>query len=184
VTSGHRDKFNVETKHPPRINLESLTAAHAEELFPLLSDPAIYTFIPGQPPASMSALTDRFRRLETCASPDGSERWLNWAIRRLEDRQCVGYVQATVHPPGTADLAFVLGPAFWGRGLAREACTAALNLLRTDFSVPAVFATVDRRNHRSSGLLVRLGFQQVPPAAYPHGPVEASDEVFRLDLGA
>lgn len=83
---------------------------------------------------------------------------LNWAIRLNVDQQCVGFIQATVHPEATADFAFVLAPPFWGLSLAREASAAALSLLFVEFKVASVFATVDCRNVRSSTLLRRLGF--------------------------
>ena len=164
-----------------RISLEPLTAAHAAELFTVLSDPAIYTYISDQPPTSEAALAERYRRLESRSSPDGTQQWLNWAIRHLADGQCIGYVQATVHPGPTADFAFVLVPAYWGLGLAHEASSAALSLLFTQHQVASVFATADRRNLRSSALLLRLGFQRIPAAIYPHGSVEESDDAFRLD---
>lgn len=178
--AGRRPVTEVEK----RIRLEPLTAAHAEELFPALNHPEIYSFIPEQPPTSVLALADRYRRLESRCSPDGSEQWLNWAIRRVEDQQCIGYIQATVHPERTADFAFVLTPACWGLGLAREASIAALSLLFTHVGVTSVFASVDRRNLRSTGLLLRLGFQRVTAASYPHGTIEDSDDVFRLNRSA
>lgn len=166
------------------ISLEPLTAAHAAELFPVLSQAAIYTYIADRPPVSVAALAERYRRLESRSSPDGSQQWLNWAIRHSESRECVGCVQATVHAAGTADFAFVLAPPFWGLGLARAASIAALSSLFTEFGVSSVFATVDRRNRRSSTLLLRLGFEQVPSASYPHGTTEDSDDVFRLNRNA
>ena len=163
-----------------RVILEPLTATHAPELFPALSHAAIYTYIAEQPPVSVSALTERYRRLESRCSPDGSQQWLNWAIRHLESRDCIGYVQATVYTARSADFAFVLAPAFWGLGLAHEASLAALSKIFAQFGVTSVFATVDRRNLRSSALLLRLGFERVPSACYPHGTIEDSDDVFRL----
>ena len=168
------------TEAAEHINLEPLTAAHAAELFSALTHPAIYTFIPDQPPASVSALAERYRRLESRFSPDGSQQWLNWVIRLTESQDCVGYVQATVHAAGTADFAFVVAPSFWGRGLATQASRMALFSLFSEFGVSSVFATVDRRNLRSSALLRRLGFQQVPAESYPHGKADDSDDVFRL----
>ena len=164
-----------------RIRLEPLTAAHAGELFPLLADRQVYRFIPDEPPASVAALAERYRGLESRRSPDRSQQWLNWAIRRLEDGQCAGYLQATIHPRGTADFAFVLGSSFWGLGLARAASVLALQALFDGYGVVSVFATTDQRNLRSSGLLTRLGFVRVPPSSYPHGEVSVSDYVFQLD---
>lgn len=62
------------------VTLEPQVAAHAEEMFAVLSDPAIYTH-ENQPPPSLEWLRERFRRLETRRSADGRERWLNWVIR-------------------------------------------------------------------------------------------------------
>ena len=162
------------------ISLEPLTAGHAGELFPVLSHPAIYTYIADQPPVSVSALAERYRRLESRFSPDGSQQWLNWAIRRCEDQRCVGFVQATVHAAGTADFGFVLAPPFWGLGLAQLASTLALSILFTKFGVLSAFATVDRDNLRSSVLLHRLGFKRLPSASYPHGLIDDLDDLFRL----
>lgn len=167
-----------------RITLEPLTAAHAAELFPLLADPLIYQFIPDEPPVSIAALAKRYQRLESRRSLDGSQQWLNWAIRRRDDRQCVGYLQATIHPGGMADFAFVLGSLFWGLGLAKEASVLALHTLFAKYGVASVFATADRRNLRSSGLLASLGFVRVQPASYPHGNVLDSDDVFQLEKDA
>ena len=166
---------------PARVRLESLTRAHAAELFPVLSHPAIYRYIPEPPPVSIAALTARYQSLEARVSPDGSQRWFNWAIRHLANAQCIGYVQATVYLQATADFAFVLGPAFWGLGLAHEASVAGLSRLFAQTEVTTVFATVDRRNTSSAALLARLRFRRVPAQAYPHGRVEDSDDVFRLD---
>jgi len=164
-----------------RIRLEPLTAAHAGELFPLLADRQLYRFIPDEPPVSVAALAKRYRRLESLVSPDRSQQWLNWAIRRLDDGQCVGYLQATIHPSRTADFAFVLGLPFWGLGLAREASVLVLRALFAEFGVTSVFATTDQRNLRASGLLTRLCFARIQPASYPHGNLLSSDHAFQLD---
>ena len=45
------------------LSLEPQTAAHAEEMFAVLSDPAIYAF-ENAPPRSIDWLRERFARLE------------------------------------------------------------------------------------------------------------------------
>jgi hypothetical protein len=78
--------------------LEPQTVAHAEEMFEVLSDPAIYEF-ENEPPESLEWLRERYRKLETRRSADGTQHWLNWVIR-LPTSELAGYVQATVHPDG------------------------------------------------------------------------------------
>ena len=161
------------------LRLEPLVAAHADEMFAPMSAAAIYAYIPEQPPVSVSALRQRYQQLERGHSASGRERWLNWIVR-LGSGQCAGYVQATIHPASTADFAFVFAPEHWGRGVAFEACRAAIPSLASDFGVRALFATVDPRNLRSISLVQRLGFEEALAEDYPHGEVEPGDRVFSL----
>ena len=161
----------------PTLRLEPLVAAHADEMFAPMSAAAIYAYIPEQPPVSVTALRQRYQQLERGHSASGRERWLNWIVR-LGSGQCAGYVQATIHPASTADFAFVFAPEHWGRGVAFEACRAAIPSLERDFGVRALFATVDPRNLRSISLVQRLGFEEALAEDYPHGEVEPSDRVF------
>jgi len=161
----------------PTLRLEPLVAAHADEMFAPMSAAAIYAYIPEQPPVSVTALRQRYQQLERGHSASGRERWLNWIVR-LGSGQCAGYVQATIHPASTADFAFVFAPEHWGRGVAFEACRAAIPSLERDFGVRALFATVDPRNLRSISLVQRLGFEEALAEDYPHGEVEPGDRVF------
>ncbi len=68
----------------PSLRLEPQTAAHADEMFPLLADGEVYRYLDGAPPSSLDALRGRFERLETRRSPDSTELWLNWVVRALE----------------------------------------------------------------------------------------------------
>jgi RimJ/RimL family protein N-acetyltransferase len=165
------------------LRLEPLVVAHAEEMFESLSADAIYDYMPGQPPSSVAALRARYVQLATRQSPNGRDQWLNWIVR-LRSGQCAGFVQATIYPALTGDFAFVLSPEYWGRGIAFEACRAALPYLANECEVAALYATVDPMNARSIRLLLRLGFSEVAPAHYPHGDVEPNDRVFSLSLCA
>ena len=84
----------------PTLTLEPQVAAHADEMFAVLCDPAIYEH-ESAPPPSIEWLRERYRRLETRCSADGREEWLNWVIR-LPSCEPIGYVQATVHADGRA----------------------------------------------------------------------------------
>ena len=85
-----------------RCTLEPQVVAHAGEMFIVLSDPAIYEF-ENAPPVSKEWLTDRFAKLESRTSSDGTEHWLNWVVR-LPNGELAGYVQATVQNISTAKL--------------------------------------------------------------------------------
>src|SRR5437667_5106706 len=100
----------MRTLSAPPLLLEPQFAAHAREMFALLSDPAIYEF-ENAPPSSEEALATRFRKLETRQSPDGSQGWLNWVIR-MPSGGLAGYVQATVFGNGAALIAYELASRY------------------------------------------------------------------------
>lgn len=143
--------------------LEPQVAAHAVEMFGVLSDPAIYEF-ENSPPESLRWLTERFRKLESRVSPDGASQWLNWVIR-LPAGQLAGYVQATIAPDGTAQIAYELASSYWRRGIGSAAVKAMLAELARNYRVSRCVATLKARNHRSLGLLKSLGFECAGPEA-------------------
>ena len=143
-----------------RLTLEPLRRSHAPELFEILADERLFRFIPQDPPVSVEALATRYEWLEGRRSPDGKEAWLNWLVRRRSDRRCVGRMEATVREDKTALLAYELGSAYWGAGLATEACGKVIQELFAAFGVERIFADVDTRNAPSIRLLERLGFER------------------------
>lgn len=140
-----------------RCTLEPQLAAHATEMFATLSDPAIYEF-ENTPPTSEAWLRERFERLERRVSIDGRERWLNWVIR-LPDGRLAGYVQATVRDDHTALVAYELNSHYWRRGIGTSAVRAMLLELRETYEVRTCIAVLKAQNHRSEGLLSKLGFE-------------------------
>lgn len=106
-----------------RLDLEPITRAHAAEMYAVLAEPALYVYTGGQPPSSIDAVARWFEGWERRRSPDGAELWLNWVVRERASGQAAGYVQATLADQ-RADLAWVLGTPWQGRGYATEAARA------------------------------------------------------------
>ena len=141
-----------------RLWFEPLREMHAALLFPLVSDPAMYRFIPQQPPSELAALATRYRRLERRSPPAGDEVWLNWALRLKTDGTYVGLLQTTLRPSkASAYIAYEVGVPHQRRGYATEACRRLLALL-FEHEVDRVIAEVDSRNAASLALLRRLNF--------------------------
>lgn len=145
--------------------LEPLGERHAALMWPLLSDAGLYVHLDELPPASLDALQQRYRRWEAHRiSPDGQEHWLNW-VMRVQD-QAVGWLQATVQQGGTAWVAYVVGTAHQGQGLARRGVQLLLDHLRRDHRCTRALAQVEVANGPSIALLQALGF--APLAIAPH----------------
>ena len=140
-----------------RLRLEPLRESHAGELFELLSDDRMYSFVPQQPPPTLAALAARYQHLETRRSPPGDEDWLNWVVRSKASSACLGSVQVTIRHDGRAQLAYEIGAPYWRRGFATEACDRVVQTL-FDHGIREIWAELDTRNLASIRLLERLGF--------------------------
>ena len=143
------------------LTLEPQVLAHAEEMFAVLSDPAIYEY-ENQPPSSLEWLRERFTKLESRCSPEGQERWLNWVIR-LPTSELIGYVQATVRSQARAAIAYELSSKYGGRGFARQAVEAMISELVENYGARKLSAVLKQGNLRSLRLLERLGFSLATP---------------------
>jgi putative acetyltransferase len=155
----------------PRLRLVPQAAVHAEAMFEVLSDPRIYEH-ENEPPASVAALRERYARLESRRSSDGSEQWLNWVVEG-PGRGLIGFVQATVTAGGTTWIAYEFASRHWGRGYASEAVAAMIDHLGARHGATTLRAVLKRSNARSMRLLRGLGFE---PIEAPAGSIEA-DEV-------
>ncbi len=156
AASGDEGKTGVRALATPRLALEPLVAGHAAEMFEALADPAIYAF-ENEPPESLEWLRERYRKLESRRSADGTQQWLNWIVR-VPGERAMGYVQATVYPGGWADVAYVFSSAWWGKGYASEAVAAMMEELAASCGVSRFEAVYKSANLRSRRLLDRLGF--------------------------
>ena len=115
-----------------RLVLDPLRVEHADEMAPVLDDPALHRFTGGRPP-TLEELRRRFARQAAGRSPDGRARWLNWTVRLRATGRAVGTAQATVWTDDAgdlADLAWVIGTAHQGQGLAKEAVGLVVTWLR------------------------------------------------------
>ena len=162
------------------VTLEPQVAAHAEEMFAVLSDPALYEY-ENEPPGSIESLRARFTKLESRSSPDGQEQWLNWVIR-LPTSELIGYVQATVHQNGRAAVAYELSSAYWGRGLASQAVRAMIAELVAHYKVRSLSAVFKRKNQRSMRLLERLGFSLASPEEHVKRHVEPGELLMNREV--
>ncbi|MFE4592779.1 GNAT family N-acetyltransferase [Streptomyces laurentii] len=141
-----------------RLNLEPLRVGHAPEMAVALADPALHSFIGGAP-LSEPELLSRYARLVAGPAEAGSAAWCNWVLRLRGDGpdggSAVGTVQATVVRDG-AEIAWVVGTPWQGRGLAREAAVALADWLRGQ-GVPSLVAHVHPEHHASAAVAAAAG---------------------------
>jgi RimJ/RimL family protein N-acetyltransferase len=130
-----------------RLRLDLIAESDADELFDVLDDPDLHRFTGGAP-LGREALRERIARWQRRQSPDGKELWLNWTVRLTTTGAVVGYVQSTVRS-NSASIAYVIGTAHAGQGLATEATMAMCEMLRERLAVTELVARI-HPEHRAS----------------------------------
>jgi RimJ/RimL family protein N-acetyltransferase len=142
-----------------RLDLVPLAPDDAEEMVGLLASDELYSFIGGSPP-SLDELRDRYTWQSIGRSADGSESWHNWIVRPRLDGQAVGFVQATIRDDGQqAEIAWVVGLAWQGRGYATEASLAMVRWLESR-GVTRITANIQRDHVASETVAQRIGLQR------------------------
>jgi RimJ/RimL family protein N-acetyltransferase len=156
-----------------RLRLLPLRVDDAEEMAVVLSEPTLYEFIGGEPPTPPE-LRELYARWIAGPTRD-REAWHNWAIRLVADGTLIGHVQATVLRRGAeADIAWILGVPWQGRGYATEAAIGMARWLEA-FGVGTITAHVHPRHRASAGVAARAGFE-------PTDEVEGGEVVWRRSL--
>jgi len=136
----------------PRLRLAPLVPADADDLFQVLDDPRLHRFTGGSP-LTRRELGAEISRWQDRRSPDRSQVWLNWIVRLALDGSAVGYVQASLSG-GCATIAYVIGTAHSGQGIATEASLALCGFLRERLGVKELVAHIHPR-HSASGHVAR-----------------------------
>lgn len=163
----------------PRLRLTPLEPDDAGEMFPLLSDPAIYRYLDNGPPPTVEHLRAVYERQSAGRSPDGTQRWFNWIVRSAGNEP-LGYVQATVVSASTAYVACVLAPRHWGRGYASESLRAMIRHLHETWRVATFLATVEALNLASIELLLRTGFSEARAGDVPAADLASTERLYIL----
>ncbi|MBI9113743.1 GNAT family N-acetyltransferase [Sanguibacter suaedae] len=139
------------------LDLEPLRVEHADEAAQAFDDVALHQYT-GSSPASAEELRSHYERQVVGRSPDGSQTWLNWMLRRLGTAELIGTVQATVTDDGTAEVAWIVSTDYQGSGYAREAAVALAAWLR-QHHVSGLMAHVHPDHTASAGVARAIGLR-------------------------
>jgi RimJ/RimL family protein N-acetyltransferase len=159
-----------------RLRLVPLTVADAAEMVDVLSGEALYTYTGGAPPG-LAELRARYARQVAGRSPDGREEWRNWILRREPGGEAVGYVQATITGQGRrAEIAWVVGQRWQGRGYATDAARALVGWLDAR-GVQIIQAHIHPGHAASAAVARRAGLR-------PSGVVTGGEQLWLRDRSA
>jgi RimJ/RimL family protein N-acetyltransferase len=138
-----------------RLRLVPLRVAHADEMASVLADPGLHTYIGGVP-SDAATLRARYQRWVD-GSPDAAVTWCNWVIALCAEDCLVGTVQVTI-TVAEAEIAWVVGTRWQGRGFATEAARGVVDWLGGR-GVPTVLAHIHPGNAASAAVARSLGMR-------------------------
>jgi len=143
----------------PRLRLAAVSEGDAEEMAVVLSDPRLHEFIGGSPLGALELRAQYRRWAAGSSNPD--ELWLNLVVRLRATGEAIGFVQATVarHPGRglAAEVAWVTGVPWQGRGFAAEAAGALVDWLAAA-GVAELTACIHPQHRASERVAERIGF--------------------------
>ena len=139
-----------------RLTLVPLLAGHAEEMAAVLADPGLYAFTGGFPPTRQE-LRARYERW-IAGSPDPAVSWCNWVIQLRGPGCLAGTVQATISTGDepAAEVAWMVGTPWQGRGIATEAARAVVAWLGQQ-SIRTVIAHIHPGHQASAAVAAAAG---------------------------
>lgn len=137
-----------------RLTLRPLSLADVDAMHALFSDADSMKFWSHPPLTDVEETRAIIER--SLADEDGNR---TWAVT-VDGHECLGWVTIFGVRDRMGWVGYILSPKVRGQGLAREALEAALKYGFGAWNLHRLAANIDPRNHRSAGLLMRLGFAQ------------------------
>jgi RimJ/RimL family protein N-acetyltransferase len=135
-----------------RLTMRAPTADDAPALYEAYRDPRVMRFWSSAPHASVDETVDY-------VTPHANDQWRQWVIVETATQAPIGTLAAGERRRRVMEIGYLLAASATGRGYAREAVSALIELLFAE-GARRVFADTDPDNARSIALLTELGFQR------------------------
>lgn len=166
----------------PQVQIEPLQVTHLDELASVLRHPLVYAHIEEAVPSIEEFKLGLQRGIAGPGPSRANERWLNFLVRN-SSRAIVGRLEATIHH-GLAEVAFLFGPQYWGKGFATAGLLWLHEELKRSDGISDFWATTTQANVRSQRLLERCGYRPTKLPGFPLLSHEPGDVVFRKHTAA
>ncbi len=163
-----------------RVRLRGPRPNDADAVFALFSDPAVMRYWSRPPMTQRSEAEASIAEMEEAFAERDK---INWVVADKSDT-VIGTCTLFRFDPRhrRAELGYALRSDQWGKGLAREAVSAALDWAFRTLSLHRIEADIDPRNDGSRRILERLGFasEGVLRERFFVGERAADSEIFGL----
>jgi RimJ/RimL family protein N-acetyltransferase len=145
------------TLRTPRLDLRALTTADRADLFVIYGDAAVMAFT-SDPAFPDLSYVDQM--LASVARLFAERTSLEWGVSLRAEGRIIGTcgLHSFDAEQQCAEIGCILGRAYWGEGLMREALSAVIDFGFARFGLQTLNADIDAPNVRSLALFQRLGF--------------------------
>jgi len=170
-----------------RLRLRTWDDEDEFRFYDVMNTPAVMRWLGGlQPREEWSAGYQRLRAYERDFG------FTFWIVERSSDDAILGFcgLKRVNAPgaqfPGDIEIGWRLREDAWGKGYAKEAAIASLDLAFDRFGAPRVVAVTSAQNGPSQGLMIRLGMERRKDLDFVDERFAADSEVnpqivFRID---
>ncbi len=159
-----------------RLILREFQREDFRELAPILADPQVMQFSPSGV-ASIVQTQEKIEDFINCYKESGFGKW---AVILKQTDELIGYCGIAVDQidnNAEKELGYRLASRFWGRGLATEAASAAIQCGFDKFNLPYILGIVERENLASVRVLEKIGMQFKKTTVFH----ELEMDVYRID---
>jgi RimJ/RimL family protein N-acetyltransferase len=170
-----------------RLRLRTWSEADKAEFVRVTNTPAVMRWLGGV--QGEQAMAAAFERIDGYHSEFGHTLWV---VERKSDQALLGFcgLKRVNSPgatcPGDVEVGWRLREDAWGRGFAKEAAIASLELAFGRFGAPHVVALTVAGNADSQGLMERLGMRRRADLDFideRFGPELNPSMVWRIEAG-
>jgi len=143
----------------PRLRLNRWRNADFVAFRPIAQNPQVMRYIHNGEPWSDVRIREFISRQMKHAAQNG---FCFWKLQRKPDGRLIGLCGLQALPLGCryeVEIGWWLTPRYWGRGLATEAASAALNAALKNLSVERIVAIAMPENHASRRIMQKIGMR-------------------------
>jgi len=148
----------VEPLVTERLRLRLQAEADVDDVYAWKSDPDVARYQLYEP-LSREDVEKRVAVASTTSRLEDAGDWIELAIELTAESRVIGSIYFTLTQDSGAEIGWALTAAYHGRGYAREAATAVLELAFGRLELHRVVAELDPRNAASIRLCERLGMR-------------------------
>lgn len=148
---------NLETD---RLIIRPFRPTDADQLHAVVSQPEVVRFLPEEV-MTLEEVKNIINWFLTCYEKNTPENIIKWTLGIiLKETSCViGWtgLGPLDFSPRETELFCGLSQAYWGKGIAAEACRVVLDYAFSDIGLNRIVAVVNPVNHQSVRLIEKLG---------------------------